>query len=135
MTPAFDIKKTFVHLRDDGGAEKIPLTPAFWRGDAGKFNRVIGLFEFKSSRDLHASMQEMHPEGDEVLLLLSGSIDVVVETGGEEDSTALEAGQFAIVPRGAWHRLVMRKPGQLVFINSRIGMQSRPAKTSRDSRS
>ena len=32
-----------------------------------------------------------------------------------------------VVPRGVWHRLVMRRPGRLLFINSRSGMQSRTA--------
>jgi mannose-6-phosphate isomerase-like protein (cupin superfamily) len=134
MEMGSNLTKTFVHLRDGGGAETIKLTPAFWRGGGDKLDRVMGLFAFKSSRDLHPSMEEMHPEGDEILLLVSGAMDVIVKEDGKEKSTALEAGQFAIVPRGAWHRLVMRKPGQLLFINSRKGMQSRPAKTLKENR-
>jgi mannose-6-phosphate isomerase-like protein (cupin superfamily) len=70
-------------------------------------------------------MQEMHPEADEVLFLVSGAVDVVLQNADAERTIALEAGQAAIVPRGVWHRLVMRHPGRLLFINSRTGMQSR----------
>jgi mannose-6-phosphate isomerase-like protein (cupin superfamily) len=127
MARGFDLSTTFVHLADGGGAEPLEPTPSFWRGSAGKrYDRVVGAFDFSSSEDLHASMQEMHPAADEVLFLASGALDVIVEDAGGERTIPLEAGQAAIVPRGAWHRLVMRRPGRLVFINSRTGIQGRP---------
>lgn len=124
---ALELSKEFVHLADGGGAEWVELTPSFWRGGAAgaRYDRVLGAFEFRSARDLHSEMQEMHPEGDEVLFLASGALDVLLDEAGAERSVALEAGQAAIVPRGVWHRLVMRRPGTLVFVNSRTGMQSR----------
>jgi mannose-6-phosphate isomerase-like protein (cupin superfamily) len=130
MTQTFDLAGTFIHLRDGGDAEQVELTPAFWGGStAGKphYDRLVGAFDFDSSEDLHSSMQEMHPEADEVLFLVSGAIDVVLQEANEERTLALEAGQAAIVPRGMWHRLVVRQAGRLLFINSRTGMQSRQA--------
>jgi len=105
----------------------VPITPSFWRGSAAGhvYDRVVGAFDFSSSADLHASMQEMHPLADELLILASGALDVILEEAGGERTIALEAGQGAIVPRGVWHRLVMRRPGRLLFINSRTDMQSR----------
>ena len=70
----------------------------------------------------------MHPLADELLILVSGAIDVKLDESGAERTIALEAGEAAIVPRGVWHRLVMRRPGRLLFINSRTDMQSRPFK-------
>jgi mannose-6-phosphate isomerase-like protein (cupin superfamily) len=132
----FDLSTTFVHLADGGGAEPLKPTPAFWRGSgASRCDRVVGAFDFRSSQDLHASMQEMHPEVDEVLFLASGAIDVIVEEAGGERTIPLEAGQAAIVARGAWHRLVMRNPGRLVFVNNRRGIQSRPCKSREGKRS
>ena len=61
-------------------------------------------------------MQEMHPESDELLFLVSGGLDVILQEDGAEQTVALDAGQAAIVPRGVWHRLVMREPGKLLFI-------------------
>ena len=127
MQPSFDLSTTFVHLRDGGDAEPVKITPSFWSGSAAGnvYDRVVGAFEFASSKDLHSTMQEMHPLADEVLVLASGAIDVKLDDGGVERTIALEAGQTAIVPRGVWHRLVMRRPGRLLFINSRTDMQSR----------
>lgn len=128
MARAFDLSTTFVHLADGGGAETVELTPSFWGESGGTpYDRLVGVFDFGSSEDLHASMQEMHPEADEVLFLVSGAIDIVLKEADGERAVALEAGQAAIVPRGVWHRLVMRHPGRLLFINSRAGMESRNA--------
>jgi mannose-6-phosphate isomerase-like protein (cupin superfamily) len=122
----FDLSTEFVHLRDGGGAEPLPVKPAFWRGSGAKrYDRLVGAFDFCSSKDLHASTQEMHPAADEVVYLVSGAIDVLLEEGDGERRIALESGQAAIVPRRVWHRLVMRQPGRLLFINSRTAMQSR----------
>jgi mannose-6-phosphate isomerase-like protein (cupin superfamily) len=126
MALTFELSTTFVHLRDGGGAEPIEVTPSFWRGSSGKlYDRLVGTFDFNSSEELHSSMQEMHPEADEVLFVVSGAVDVVLQNADAERTVALEAGQAAIVPRGVWHRLVMRQPGRLLFINNRTGMQSR----------
>jgi mannose-6-phosphate isomerase-like protein (cupin superfamily) len=130
VAKAFDLAKTFIHLDDEGGAETVKVSRSFFSGSAAaRYARLVGAFDFRTSEDLHSSMQELHPEADEVLFLAAGAIDVVLEEGGGERTIALEAGEAAIVPRGVWHRLVMRRPGRLVFINSRAGMQSRQRPT------
>lgn len=125
MAQTFDLSAGFVHLRDGGDAEPVQVTPAFWSGGAVGYDRLVGAFDFRTAADLHSSMQEMHPAADEVLYLASGAIDVLLEEGDGERTVPLESGEAAIVPRGVWHRLVMRRPGRLVFINSRTGMQAR----------
>lgn len=54
------------------------------------------------------------------------ALDVLAEESGGERASALESGQAAIVPRGVWHRLAMRRPGRLLVIDNRKGIQSRP---------
>lgn len=127
MAEAFDLSTTFIHLDDTGGAEPVAVTRSFWSGNAsGRYVRVLGAIDFGSSRDLHSSTQEVHPEADEVLFLASGAVDVIVEAEGTERSIPLEAGHATVVPRGVWHRLVVREPGRILFINSRARMESRP---------
>jgi mannose-6-phosphate isomerase-like protein (cupin superfamily) len=126
MAQAIDLSTTFIHLSDGGDAMPVKVTPAFWRGSTRKrYDRLAGVFDFSSAKDLHSSMQEMHPEADEVLFLVAGAIDVVLEEADTERTIALETGQAVIVPRGVWHRLVVRRPGRLLFVNSRTGMQGR----------
>jgi mannose-6-phosphate isomerase-like protein (cupin superfamily) len=126
MAETFDLAATFVHLDHAGGAEPVPDGRSVCRGSAAaQYARLVGVFDVGSSKDLHSSMQEVHPAADEVLFLVSGALDLIVEEVGKERAIPLEAGQAAIVPRGVWHRLVMRRPGRLLFINSRAGMESR----------
>jgi mannose-6-phosphate isomerase-like protein (cupin superfamily) len=126
MAMSNDLATTFIHLRDGGDAEPIEVTRAFWAGSGGKrYDRVLGAVDFETSADLHASLQEIHPEADEVIVVVSGAIDVVLQEDDTERTIALNCGETAIVPRGIWHRLVVREAGRLLFINSRTGMQSR----------
>jgi mannose-6-phosphate isomerase-like protein (cupin superfamily) len=57
----------------------------------------------------------MHPDGDEMLFLLSGSIDVVLDHGQEEEVITLTEGRMCIVPRNVWHRQLVRETGDLLF--------------------
>jgi len=58
---------------------------------------------------------EMHPDGDEVLYLISGRVMVALET---EPPQALEmvAGNGLIVPRGVWHTVNILEPSQIVYV-------------------
>ena len=127
MASTLDLTTTFLHLSNAGDAEPVEVTPSFWGASTGDrlYDRLVGVFDFQSSNDLHSDTQEMHPAADEVLFLVSGAIELLLQVGTGERSVTLHAGQAAVVPRGVWHRLVMREPGRLLFINSRTGMQSR----------
>ena len=127
MAEALELTATFVRLSDGGSAEPLRPTPSFWRGEGAdaECDRVLGAFAFRSSDDLHAETQEMHPEVDEVLVLVSGAVDVELEEASGTRCVALEAGRAAIVPRGVWHRLVVRRPGTLLFVNNRKGIRTR----------
>ena len=69
---------------------------------------------------------EMHPDGDEVLTLLSGQFDIVLDEGGVERTIALTPGQGALVPRGVWHRMVIKVPGELLFLTPGDTTEHRP---------
>jgi mannose-6-phosphate isomerase-like protein (cupin superfamily) len=75
---------------------------------------------------------EMHPDGDELLYLISGRIDVIMEEGGDavtvgaECVESLHPGQSILVPRGVWHRVDVREPSHLVHITPGPGGGHRP---------
>lgn len=68
----------------------------------------------------------MHPDGDEVLLLLSGRMDVILEEPEGPRTLELLAGQGVVVPRGVWHRVLPLEPCQLVHVPSGPGGEHRP---------
>lgn len=54
--------------------------------------------------DVAVSDWEMHPDTDELLIVLEGSVTVEILTDDDAERHPLNAGQFAVVPRGHWHR-------------------------------
>ena len=57
---------------------------------------------------------EMHPDGDEVLYLISGSVNVVFEDE-TIDAVAMKPGDGLIVPKGTWHRVDILEPSQIFY--------------------
>src|SRR5262245_21520483 len=128
MAPsAFDLFSTYVHLGAQGVGAPVPRTPDFWRRlsvDAG--DRIVGATHGRQPSDFHPDEQEMHPHGDELLLLLSGAVDVNLDLPEGERTIPLTAGGACLVPRGVWHRLAMHEPGDLVFVTPPDGTSLRP---------
>jgi mannose-6-phosphate isomerase-like protein (cupin superfamily) len=59
---------------------------------------------------------EMHPDGDELLYLVSGAITVRLELPEGARTVDMGAGDALVVPQGTWHRIKLREPGRLVHI-------------------
>jgi mannose-6-phosphate isomerase-like protein (cupin superfamily) len=110
-TSPFELARTPVGIDRDGHVRLLPAAdgpPPLIDG------LTVGLVLMTSSPP-HGG--EMHPDGDEVLVLLSGRVDVVVEEGGTGGpGVELRPGQAFVVPRGCWHRVVVVEPSQLLYI-------------------
>jgi mannose-6-phosphate isomerase-like protein (cupin superfamily) len=110
MATTFDLSTSLVGLHRDGTAR--PLT---W--ESGPPPRVdgftIGCAEISRPAP-HGG--ELHPDADEVLLLVSGRVDVILDEAGRERVVEVRAGQGFVVPRGVWHRVVPREPSRLVHV-------------------
>jgi len=70
--------------------------------------------------------QEMHPNGDEIIYQLSGCFDLVLEESGGDRVLELTSGATGIVPRGVWHRFIVREPGEALALTYGRGTQHRP---------
>jgi len=69
---------------------------------------------------------EMHPDGDEILVLLSGSVTVVLEDASPPRRVALSPGQALVVPRGVWHRVLLDEPSRILHVTPGPGGEHRP---------
>jgi len=58
---------------------------------------------------------EMHPDGEEVVYLISGRVKVVFLDSDEEDID-VGPGDGLVVPRGMWHRVDIIEPCQIVYL-------------------
>jgi mannose-6-phosphate isomerase-like protein (cupin superfamily) len=123
--PSFDLASTYVCLAPDGSASTLEVKPDFWetideqRGLAE--GRLVTLFH--SNADWHH--WEMHPHGEEVLVLLSGRMTMIFDDGKKEERFDLVEGRACVVPRGVWHRAIVPVPSRLLGITYGRGTEHR----------
>jgi mannose-6-phosphate isomerase-like protein (cupin superfamily) len=69
---------------------------------------------------------EMHPAGDEVVICLSGTINLIQEfPDGTTGTALLGAGDYAINGPGVWHTADVDQPCTALFITAGLGTQHR----------
>jgi len=69
----------------------------------------------------------MHPHGDEVVMLMSGKVSLVLTESLEEKHIELtEQGEFFIIPKGVWHTAKTHCKTQLLFITPGQDTQQKP---------
>jgi homogentisate 1,2-dioxygenase len=69
---------------------------------------------------------EMHPDGDELLYLISGAVTLTLELADGDRLVDLGAGDAVVVPKGVWHKITMREPGRLIHITPGPNGDARP---------
>jgi len=126
MAKAFTLDGTYVHLKPDDSARAMKGGDRFWATiqertdlEEGRLMGVIG-----QSKDW--DHWERHPAGEEILTLLSGEMELVLDLEGGEQRTVLKAGETFIVPRGIWHRALVKEAGRLMFVTPGAGTEHRP---------
>jgi mannose-6-phosphate isomerase-like protein (cupin superfamily) len=126
INEAFDLTTTYVQLDDGPAATAVPVDDEFWekidRRPELHGGRLVGVFH--NAEDW--GVWEMHPAGDEVVCVLSGAIDVVLDEERGERVVELRRGSTCIVPRGVWHRAIVHEPGDTLHITHGEGTQHRP---------
>jgi len=104
-----NLSKIPVRFTPTGSIEPVPQRG---RAHPGVEGRLVG--EARMSKNPpHAG--EMHPDGDELLYLVEGAIDVVVDQAAGERRISLQPGQAFVVPCGLWHRVMVREPCCLLY--------------------
>ena len=123
-----DLKSTFVVIEPDHSALPVAVTPTLYedlnaRFDGFRAHLLISSFGF----DNDWSTWEMHPAGDEIVYLLSGKAEMILEHGGTQNSIMLsEPGSYVIVPKGTWHRAKTSVPTTMLFVTPGHGTNHKP---------
>jgi mannose-6-phosphate isomerase-like protein (cupin superfamily) len=123
---AYDLEKTYLLLDGAGGVKATPGGEAFWRGvadnpDAG------GTLVIVSGGDGDWNFWEMHPAGDEALVLLEGALTMLFEhPDGRATRHPMAPGGTLVVPAGVWHRAVEQRSVRMLFITFGAGTQHKP---------
>ena len=132
---SFDPFAAHLHLDARGDALLIDDVPGFWkalmqgdmsRADVARVATEPGYLVGAFRMDADSDNWEVHPQGDEIIQLLSGSVDFIFREAGGERRIALRDKATCIVPRGVWHRIVVHAPSEIVFTTWGLGTQHEP---------
>lgn len=131
--PAFDLETTYLHLDGAGGVAELPVGPDFWetidQNDAVKGGTLVGVYAMNADWP----NWEMHPAGDEVLILLEGAMTFILDGEDGERRLSMAPGATVIVPAGTWHRALVPQPSRLMALTFGEGTRHRPVQGDGDS--
>ncbi len=130
--PIADLTRQFAHL---GRGSTIMVQPEFdglaWyqayiertAADGGE-GWLVSLYDFAEDWD----SWEMHPNGAEMVVCLSGAIRLIqVEVDGTERQLQLGPGEYAVNPPGCWHTAdIVAGPVRALFVTAGEGTQHKP---------
>lgn len=127
----YNLSSTYLRLRSDVSVEPLTVDDTFWHrvvtGQLGTFHNEYLVTSHAFDSDW--STWEMHPNGDEIVCLLSGAVTFILEQEGENEAIELkESGAYAIVPKGIWHTARVGMPSRMIFITAGEGTQHREAR-------
>jgi mannose-6-phosphate isomerase-like protein (cupin superfamily) len=121
----FDLATTYLSLADGPEAKRIEVGHDFWqtidqRDDLAE--RLVAIFAYGADW----TSWEMHPDGDEIVVLLSGAVDLVLDEPGGQRTVELRDRSAAVVPRGVWHTANVFGPSEALHITRGAGTAHRP---------
>lgn len=123
-----DIAKEFVVMGPTQTATTALFTPTVYQqldADYNQFkdHQLISAYTFSSDWPTW----EIHPAGDEVVILMQGAVTFIVDIDGEHHSVYLDQpGTYVIVPRNTWHTAKIQVPTQMLFITPGEGTENKP---------
>ena len=85
---------------------------------------LVSMFSFESDWPTW----ERHPAGDEVVVLLYGGADMVLDKpAGRKTVRLAKPGDYVVVPKGTWHTARIDMPTRMLFVTPGEGTQNRDA--------
>jgi mannose-6-phosphate isomerase-like protein (cupin superfamily) len=121
----FDLATNYLVLADGPEAQRIEVGPDFWEKIAERTDlsgRLVGIFAYGADW----TTWEVHPDGDEIVVLLSGAVDLVLDLPGGHRTVELRDRGAAIVPGGVWHTANVFGPSEALHITRGVGTDHRP---------
>jgi mannose-6-phosphate isomerase-like protein (cupin superfamily) len=113
---AYELERTYLFLDGSGAVERAPGGPRFW---ANIHNLAVAgdTMVIVSEGAGDWPRWEMHPKGDEILVILEGSPRFFLEhADGALESIATGPGSTLVIPKGAWHRAEGPPGDKILFI-------------------
>jgi len=110
----------------DQSVSPIAVTPTIYEELDKRFEGFRGRLLVATHRfDADWPTWEMHPKGDEVVVLMSGSARMVLDEAGSHRAVVLSTpGDFVVVPKATWHTAKISTPTTLLFVTPGEGTEN-----------
>lgn len=129
MKQSRSIHEDFIVMSPDKRASTEPFDDGLYQRLDADYNGFAG-HELVSCHTFSEDWPswEVHPKGDEIVMLLSGRVTFILEMhDGESVVELAEQGAYVIVPRGVWHPATVSQASTVLFITPGEGTQHRNA--------
>lgn len=87
----------------------------------GAEGRLVSIHTFTMPWD----SWEVHPNGEELVVCLTGSLTLLQEVDGEVRSVTLSAGDAIVNPPGVWHTADIDDVATVLFVTAGLGTEGR----------
>ena len=125
MTDPIDLRATYVHLKESG-ATAVPTGPEFWPDLIAGRTAYPGRLALIQPMTADFPHWERHPAGEELIVMLSGACEMILEDDERERRVTVRAGEAILVPTNVWHRAVVIDPGEALFVTEGEGTDHKP---------
>lgn len=126
MEPVLNLSDTYVHLSDGAEVTPFPGGDTYWQTLEAPVDVDQGRLLCVCPQRASWLVWERHPVGEEVIVLLNGRVDLVLELPEGEKVVSLLPHETVIVPRNVWHRAVVHEPGDALFITRGAATEHKP---------
>jgi len=123
---SYDATATYVHLGAGAESSVIPVTDDFWATIDQRTELQTGRLVTATTVDDDWDMWEMHPNGDELIVVTEGKVRLHLDDGTTVSQVTVEAPEFVMMPAGTWHTADTLGPARLLIVTWGEGTQGRP---------
>lgn len=122
-----DFTENYASLETNGAIKTFDGGDKFW-SLAGTELDAIGenwlITEFRFEEDWQS--WEMHPHGEEIVYLLSGEMDLMLEKDGNLQTLELRGKGAVVIPQGTWHTAKVFAPSNMLIMTRGKETEIRP---------
>ncbi|MDJ0771172.1 MAG: cupin domain-containing protein [Ilumatobacter sp.] len=126
MPAAHDPSATFLHLGTGPETSLVDVTPDFWETIGERTELHSGRLVTGMTMSSDWGVWEMHPAGDELIAVTSGTVHFHLDDGTTASEIAVSAPDYIVVPAGTWHTADARGEGRMLIVTWGEGTQHRP---------
>jgi quercetin dioxygenase-like cupin family protein len=121
------LSEVFAVLKPDLSVDAVPVSSTIYEELDSKYDQFknhVLVAEYEFTQDWPT--WERHPAGDEIVVLLSGQVEMILRKNGDDERVLLtQAGSYLVVAAGTWHTAKTSMATRMLFVTPGQGTENR----------